>query len=231
MSQTLNHDILGTVIVRFNSQAKRAIARKRNGVIQLTVPSWTEQAHIVEILDKMQSKLLQLPNHSPALILEGSKISGLTFELLISRHTLHIFQATLKDGILHLLIPQKEDIAAPQTQKWIHQSIRAALRSEAKRILPPLTEELAQTYGFHYQYVKINKSKSRWGSCNSHGIINLSLFCMMLPLHLIRFIILHELCHTIEMNHSSRFWMHLDRVSQGKAKELTKELRQYQPFF
>jgi len=101
------------------------------------------------------------------------------------------------------------------------------LRTHAKQYLPAEVQRLAQQHGFHYQQIKIKKSKTRWGSCSSKGIINLSLYLMLLPAHLIEYVLLHELCHTVEMNHSPAFWSLLDRHTQGRAKILRKELRGY----
>lgn len=71
--------------------------------------------------------------------------------------------------------------------------------------------------------MKINSSKHRWGSCTSKRNINLSLYLMMLPEHLINYVILHELTHTIELNHGQRFWQILDQLCDGKAAELNDE--------
>jgi predicted metal-dependent hydrolase len=101
------------------------------------------------------------------------------------------------------------------------------LRALAKQYLPVEMQRLAQEHGFRYQQVKIRKSKTRWGSCSSKGIINLSFYLMLLPKHLIEYVLLHELCHTAVMNHSADFWGLLDRHTEGRSKGLRKELRQY----
>ena len=101
------------------------------------------------------------------------------------------------------------------------------LMIRAKHYLPPEIQRLAQQHNFRYSQIKIRKSKTRWGSCSSKGIINLSFYLMLLPVHLIEYVLLHELCHTVVMNHSADFWSLLDSHTQGRAKALRKELRQY----
>jgi Predicted metal-dependent hydrolase len=101
------------------------------------------------------------------------------------------------------------------------------LRKEASVFLPQRLAELASKNEFTYTSVKITKSKTRWGSCSSKKTINLSLYLMLLPLHLIDYVLLHELCHTKHMNHGPNFWLLMERVCKGKAKIWRKELRTY----
>ena len=75
--------------------------------------------------------------------------------------------------------------------------------------------------------MKINSSRGRWGSCSARKDINLSYYLVLLPFRLIDYVLLHELCHTREMNHSERFWQLLDRFTGGKALALRKELKEY----
>ncbi|GHU72002.1 zinc protease [Bacteroidia bacterium] len=101
------------------------------------------------------------------------------------------------------------------------------LRRQALSYLPKQLKYLAKTHHFQYQSVKIRKSKTRWGSCSSKKTINLSFYLMLLPIHLIDYVLLHELCHTVEMNHSLAFWNLLNQHTQGKVKALRKELRDH----
>lgn len=101
------------------------------------------------------------------------------------------------------------------------------LRREAKQYLPRRIAELAYMFDFHYTDLKIQSSRTRWGSCSGTNSINLSLFLMRVPEHLIDYVILHELCHTVHHDHSPQFWALMDKVTQGKAKEMRKELAKY----
>lgn len=91
----------------------------------------------------------------------------------------------------------------------------AALRAEAKRTLPPRLAELASAHGFIYNKVFIKHNRSNWGSCSSKGNINLNLNIVRLPQHLQDYILLHELVHLKEMNHSPRFHALLEEVCPG----------------
>jgi len=104
-----------------------------------------------------------------------------------------------------------------------------ALRQQAKAVLPAQLAKLAELHGFHYSNIKIRKSRSRWGSCSSKKTINLSFYLMLLPDHLIEYVLLHELCHTIQMNHGTAFWTLLDKCTQNNARKLRKEIRKYRP--
>lgn len=101
------------------------------------------------------------------------------------------------------------------------------MRLSAKVYLPRRTAELAHIWGFTYKSVKIQSSRTRWGSCSASCSINFSLFLMSVPEHLIDYVILHELCHTKHHDHSPAFWAEMDRVTDGKAKELRQELRNF----
>ena len=229
MAYYIEDDELGKVIIHVNARALHIIARKKENGIHLTIPSYAQESDIRKALVEMKPRLETLKASSRQLIDEGFSLHTFSFDVQISRNNLSKIYLHLKDGLLQITVPQNIDITQISIQKQLRGLMEAALRHEAKRLLPELVERLAQEYGFCFKEVKINKSSSRWGSCNSQRSINLSYFCMLLPRHLLELIILHELCHTQEMNHSERFWNLMDLVMGGKAKELTKELKHFSP--
>lgn len=83
-------------------------------------------------------------------------------------------------------------------EQWLKHRAKLKLGSQLMR--------LASINGFKVSGVSVRKQKSRWGSCSSRGNINLNLKLIFLPPLLVRYIMIHELCHTLHMNHSARYW-------------------------
>ena len=122
----------------------------------------------------------------------------------------------------------KNEITTEEMQNFIRKGITEAFRIEAKNYLPERTSFLAKKNGFKYSKVSVRNAKTRWGSCSGANNISLNINLMRLPDYLIDYVILHELCHTVEKNHGKNFWFLLDKIS-GNAKGLDKELKEYSP--
>ena len=82
----------------------------------------------------------------------------------------------------------------------------------------------APSYGVQYQKITVRAHKSRWGSCSSKGNLNFNYKIALLPPRIADYIIVHELCHLREMNHSKDFWAYVE-CAFPDYKELRKELR------
>jgi predicted metal-dependent hydrolase len=96
-----------------------------------------------------------------------------------------------------------------------HDACRAVLkrwlRRRVREELVPWLALLAEQGGFTFSEVLIRGQKTRWASCSSRGTIALSYKLLFLERHLVRYVLLHELCHTVCMDHSLRFWTLLSR--------------------
>jgi predicted metal-dependent hydrolase len=95
-------------------------------------------------------------------------------------------------------------------------------------VLPAKTAFFARQHGITYRSVKIGSSRGRWGSCSTHRDINFSLFLMLLPERLIDYVVLHELAHTVEMNHSPRFWQLLEKMCGCDTEKLRRETKKFE---
>jgi len=96
----------------------------------------------------------------------------------------------------------------------------------AKKILIERLNKISIDTGLLYNKVSIKNQKTRWGSCSSLNNINLNINLINLPLRLIDYVIFHELVHTIEKNHSRKFWNLLNKYLP-EAQNLNKELNNY----
>jgi len=79
-------------------------------------------------------------------------------------------------------------------------------QKQAQRYFQKRTTELADQYNFKVRKVKVSSAMTKWGSCSSSGNINLSWKLMMAPPIVIDSVIIHELAHTVHLNHSKEFW-------------------------
>jgi predicted metal-dependent hydrolase len=89
--------------------------------------------------------------------------------------------------------------------------VESHLQRLAKRQLPPRTGELALVLGWQPARVTIRNQSSRWGSCSPSRAISLNWRLIQTPDFVRDYIIIHELCHLREMNHSARFWQLVGR--------------------
>ncbi len=117
----------------------------------------------------------------------------------------------VKQSII-LTVPNGTDIESATIQRLLRDSVITALRKEAKAYLPRRLKELATRNDFSYERVRFSHAGSRWGSCSSNGTISLNIALMKLSDELIDYVLIHELSHTRQMNHSAQFWAEVERL-------------------
>lgn len=86
------------------------------------------------------------------------------------------------------------------------------LANEALRVIPSKVEYYAGLVGVTYGRITIRNQKSRWGSCSAKGNLNFNCLLMLTPESVQDYVVVHELCHRKEMNHSARFWQEVEKV-------------------
>jgi predicted metal-dependent hydrolase len=229
----MEHPEWGTIIVARNARARRIILRARPEGIHITVPTFAKQSDIERAINECVPKLLtKSPKAKAPLIERGYTIVTDNFTFSVEEHTANVFQIRYNGKEAVLLCPAGTAYGDEKMQQWLRGAVTTAITRRAKQLLPSRLKALAGEKGFTYSHCTVRNIHSRWGSCNTKKNISLSIYLVLLPDELIDYVLLHELCHTVEMNHSERFWTLMDKVTApAKAKELRKKLKTYRTNF
>lgn len=118
----------------------------------------------------------------------------------------------------------KERFEAEPTEKLTREKV-IALAEEALKVIPERVEYFAKVIGVTYGKITIRNQKTRWGSCNSKGNLNFNCLLMLAPPEVLDYVVVHELCHRKQMNHSKAFWLEVEKVLPN-YKEVRKWLKE-----
>ncbi|TAJ15148.1 M48 family peptidase [Marinilabiliaceae bacterium JC017] len=232
--QVIDIPEIGKVTINISNRAKRIGIRLRpDKGITLVIPHeatleaaidflHSKQEWIHRNMEKIEEKALK-----QTIFDEQTDFKIRSLSLKIEKQKRQNVHMQLHGDYLMVHYPDDIPVTDPQVQDAIRYGIEEVYRMEAKSILPVRLNWLAKQYGFTYKQVFIKNLKSKWGSCSGQNNINLNLHLMRLPDVLIDYVLLHELCHTVEKNHGFNFWSLLDKVTDGKARLLDAEMKEY----
>ena len=121
----------------------------------------------------------------------------------------------MEDKTIVLSVPQKVEFK--RVEKFVQQFLVEIYALESKQYLPGRVRYWAEKCGFSYGKLSFRNNVSNWGSCSFENHISLNIKLMKLPDEVIDYVILHELCHTVEKNHSPAFWKLMGKVCPDYA--------------
>ena len=121
---------------------------------------------------------------------------------------------------IEAFLRSKEDWIRSHQQKAARHSTAAkltaqeltALAAQAREDLSARTARFAPLVGVTWGRITIRAQRTRWGSCSSQGNLNFNCLLMLTPASCLDYVVVHELCHRLEMNHSPKFWAKVERV-------------------
>lgn len=93
------------------------------------------------------------------------------------------------------------------------------LADKALEIIPSRAAYFAQLVGVTYGRITIRNQKSRWESCSGNGNLNFNCLLMLVPTEVLDYVIVHELCHRKEVNHSQKFWAEVENILPDYRKQ------------
>jgi len=181
---------------------------------------------IKRMIASSRQQLRNLHQSHPRLVIYDGMPVGKRHSLLIRRGgTLSVRRQA---NNLIVTLPDGADVSDEDVVHTCRDHIIKALRREAKEYLPKRLASLAAEHGHEYYSVRFSHASGRWGSCNSKGVISLNIALMNLPYELIDYVILHELAHTKQMNHSVMFWQTLEAMDSD-YKRHRAEIKRHSP--
>lgn len=143
------------------------------------------------IIEKRQAQIACLLQ--PLNVLDGEKIYILGKEYLISLS--EYSRVKIKENSLS--IPSENS----------KEKLITFLKKQAKKYFQIKTNDIAEKFGFKFEKISISSAKTCWGSCSAKNNIHFTYKLIMCPEEVVEYIIIHELCHTKEKNHSKKFWL------------------------
>ena len=118
--------------------------------------------------------------------------------------------AGLPESQVRQFVRSKAGWIAKQLQKprmpQLSEEAHKALIRQAKTVLPQRAAHFAALLGVTYGRITVRSQVGRWGSCSGKGTLNFNCLLMLAPPQVQDYVVVHELCHRKEMNHSARFW-------------------------
>ena len=122
------------------------------------------------------------------------------------------FVESKKSWLAKHLRKRQKALESLQTEGRFSEQEMERLVKLAKQIVPEKVSYYARLMGVTYGRITIRRQKTRWGSCTKDGNLNFNCLLMMAPPEVLDYVVVHELCHRIEMNHSARFWAQVEKV-------------------
>ena len=196
------------IIVRTHRLARNITMRVKPDGLHVTVPPYSLSSKVMEVVEQYRERLLQDWQRVCKKSIDlDFRIQAPCFRLWLEKGNFTCFSVRNTEEGIKIICPRDVDFTKEEVQRLVRNAIIRAMKKVAGEYLPPLLD------------------------CSAAGSINLSCYLMLLPSHLMDYVLLHELSHTKEMNHGPRFWELLDSMTEGRAHLLRAELRQFNTDF
>jgi len=219
----IQDDEFGKITIRRSARASQVRLRVApDGTLRASLPLYAPTFLVKRLIKSSRDELRELLALAQPIAeyVDGMQVGK--SHTLIVRPTAGSLQINRRAQQIIISLPEDRSLKDSDVVREVRDAVIAALRLEAKSYLPKRLSFLATKYGWHYKKVRFSHASGRWGSCTSEGTISLNIALMKLPFELIDYVIIHELAHTEEMNHSATFW---DVVAIGDPQYKDHRLR------
>ncbi|MBF0163809.1 MAG: M48 family metallopeptidase [Magnetococcales bacterium] len=211
-------------LLRHPLRKRLALRVTAEGTVEARAPMRMSQATVERFLREqaawLTGQLAQCRLHPPTrpVLADGTVIPLLDAHLVLRVAGEGVTRSRSVGDELWLPAPLSPDGLELALERWY--------RRRAAAYLPERLSHWATHMGVTWKTVTIRGQTGRWGSCSSRGAINLNWRLMRLPARLVDYVLVHELCHRFEMNHSPAFWAQVAAVLPDWS-HLRRALRGY----
>lgn len=206
MTSVIHDEEFGDIIVHRSARSRTVkIGITPAGTLRASIPPYATLFMLKRLLKTSRDQLRRMiDQNKPEYSLVNGMQIGKSHKLVVVWGAKTSVKRIGQNIVVHL--HQDEQLTDPKVNRMVRDVIISTLRIEAKSYLPNRLKYLANQLDCRYEKVRFSHAGSRWGSCSSTGTISLNIALMKLPFKLIDYVVIHELCHTKQMNHSSKFW-------------------------
>lgn len=203
LQRKITHPILGEILLQKRLQSKkiRILVSASKG-IRVSLPFFCSYSAAIKFIENNVEKI--------ASAIKRSEREKLTDKIEINKISKEEFEERLARA--HKILPARLEKLSGRMNE-----IFEIKNNKGEVIRAP----------FAYNSLAIKNNRSNWGSCSGKRNINLNLHLVALPEELMDFVIIHELCHLVYLNHSKEFHKLLNEACGGKEKILNRKLRGY----
>ena len=220
----------GEIKIRKNKLARSVkLSVGVDGSLRASIPYYSPEFAVRRLVNGNRDEIRKmLATHNAKNSYQDGDLIGKTHTLFLRKFSGEEIKISNEGNQILVQIPQELAFENPLVQSEIRKTVSKILRKQAKAYLPRRISFLAEKYGFSFEKLRFSHTGTRWGSCSSSGTISLNIALMNLPHHLIDYVIIHELCHTRQMNHSSKFWQEVEKYCPD-YKKYVQEIKQFSP--
>ena len=203
LQRKITHPLLGEILLQKRIQSKkiRVLVSGSKG-IRVSLPLFCSFATALKFIENNKEKI--------ASALKRSERDKLSDRVIINKITAEELDERL--ALAHKILPERlAELSGRMNKNFEIRDNKGAILKNP----------------FSYNTLAIKNNRTNWGSCSGKRNINLNLHLTALPEELMDFVILHELCHLVYLNHSKEFHKLLNEACGGREKELNRKLRGY----
>jgi predicted metal-dependent hydrolase len=194
--------------------------------VRVTLPHWFSYTQAISFT-KTRTAWINEHRKAEEIISHGSYV-GKKYQVVIRESTNTTIRSKITDNVISISMPAETNSNSPEAQQKIRRIIERAFKLEAEALIAPRLQDLALERDFQYRSVSFKKLKTRWGSCDNRDNIIINIFLIQMPWQLIDYVLLHELAHTQQRNHSLKFW-EIVESTMPDYKKRRKALKEFQP--